>query len=71
MTGPATTAALQIGSGFTDATLQSQAAFRLILGAMSRPGNVVALDGLSTVPPGLGIAAAVTLLHIRAEDALQ
>ncbi|MGG5889562.1 phosphonate C-P lyase system protein PhnH [Falsiroseomonas sp. HC035] len=50
--------------GFADPVLDSQAAFRAVLQAMSRPGQVQRVPVLPEVPPGLSPAAAAVLLAL-------
>ena len=58
-------------AAFADPVLDSQACFRAILEAMSRPGRVQRLDALPEVPPGLSPAAgAVVLALVDAETTL-
>ena len=50
--------------GFSDPVFQSQAAFRAVLDAMSRPGKIVACGDALAPPPPLGTAAAAALLTL-------
>ncbi len=50
--------------GFADPVLDSQAAFRAVLEAMSRPGRVQDVVPPPELPPGLSPAAAVMLLTL-------
>jgi alpha-D-ribose 1-methylphosphonate 5-triphosphate synthase subunit PhnH len=50
--------------GFADPVLDAQAAFRAVLQAMSRPGQVQRVPLLPEPPPGLSPAAAAVLLAL-------
>jgi alpha-D-ribose 1-methylphosphonate 5-triphosphate synthase subunit PhnH len=57
------------GRGFADPVFDSQAAFRALLGAMSRPGEVHSLARPGFTPPdGLPLAAAACLLTLADHD---
>ena len=50
--------------GFDDVQAQSQAAFRALLSAMSRPGTVLAVEGPASPPAGLNQAACAACLTL-------
>jgi alpha-D-ribose 1-methylphosphonate 5-triphosphate synthase subunit PhnH len=54
--------------GFADQVLDSQACFRAVLEAMSRPGRVQRVTAPPEVPPGLSPAAAAVLLTLVDAD---
>jgi alpha-D-ribose 1-methylphosphonate 5-triphosphate synthase subunit PhnH len=54
--------------GFADAVLDSQACFRSVLEAMSRPGRVQRVTPPPEIPPGLSPAAAAVLLTLVDAD---
>ncbi|WP_439548566.1 phosphonate C-P lyase system protein PhnH [Falsiroseomonas sp.] len=55
-------------AGFADPVLDSQAAFRAVLEAMSRPGRIQRLPVPPELPPGIGPAAAAVLLALADAD---
>ncbi|WP_203074235.1 phosphonate C-P lyase system protein PhnH [Falsiroseomonas ponticola] len=55
-------------AGFADPVLDSQAAFRAVLEAMSRPGRVQRMPVPPEVPEGIGPAAAAVLLALADAD---
>ncbi|PWR21430.1 phosphonate C-P lyase system protein PhnH [Zavarzinia aquatilis] len=57
-----------LASGFADETLQAQAAFRLILDAMARPGRIQRLTQPALAPQGLSPAAASVLAALADGD---
>lgn len=57
-----------IGRGFEDVALDSQAVFRLVLTAMSRPGTIMPLTTGIESPAGLHPAAAAVLLALLDQD---
>lgn len=57
-----------IGRGFEDIALDSQAVFRLVLTAMSRPGTIMPLTTGIESPAGLHPAAAAVLLALLDQD---
>lgn len=58
------TAAFDPGVGFADPVFASQAAFRTLLGALSEPGTIHALEGGIAPPAGCAAAMAVSLLTL-------
>jgi alpha-D-ribose 1-methylphosphonate 5-triphosphate synthase subunit PhnH len=50
--------------GFADPVLESQACFRAVLEAMSRPGRILPVVPPPELPPGLSPAAAAVLLTL-------
>jgi alpha-D-ribose 1-methylphosphonate 5-triphosphate synthase subunit PhnH len=54
--------------GFADPVLESQACFRAVLEAMSRPGRVQRVAPPPEIPPGLSPAAAAVLLTLVDAD---
>jgi alpha-D-ribose 1-methylphosphonate 5-triphosphate synthase subunit PhnH len=57
-----------LSPGFADPVLDSQATFRAVLEAMSRPGRVLAAGGGLAPPAPLGRAAAAVLLSLADAD---
>lgn len=58
-----------IDPGFADAVDGAQRCFRAVLGAMSRPGRIAALDLVESPPKGLSPAAAAIVLAFADIDA--
>jgi alpha-D-ribose 1-methylphosphonate 5-triphosphate synthase subunit PhnH len=56
--------------GFVDPVTEAQACFRLVLSAMSRPGNIVAMSHTIAAPPLNPATAAVLLTLVDAEVTL-
>jgi alpha-D-ribose 1-methylphosphonate 5-triphosphate synthase subunit PhnH len=57
-----------IGRGFADAALGSQAVFRRALSALSRPGEIHELDAEAETPAGLNDASCALLLTLLDQD---
>lgn len=57
-----------IGRGFEDLALDSQAVFRQVLSAMSRPGEIHVTASAIEVPEGLHPGAAAVLLALLDQD---
>lgn len=53
-----------IGRGFSDPVMETQAAFRQILWAMSRPGQIVRLTATAEMPERLPAAGGIALLSL-------
>lgn len=58
----------QPGVGFTTPDLQSADAFRQILDAMARPGQIRSVAGIDTAPAPLHLATAIALLTLADMD---
>jgi alpha-D-ribose 1-methylphosphonate 5-triphosphate synthase subunit PhnH len=58
----------QIGPGFVDPALGSQALFRAILEALAHPGRIVAVSAEAATPPDVHAAAALALLALLDQD---
>lgn len=58
----------QVGAGFSDPSLASQAVFRAVLCALSRPGRVQTVGSDAHVPYGADPAAAAVLLALLDPD---
>jgi alpha-D-ribose 1-methylphosphonate 5-triphosphate synthase subunit PhnH len=58
----------ELGPGFDDTTLQSQAAFRRALAALSRPGSLQECGEVPVPPPGLQPAANALMLALLDQD---
>ncbi|HEX3983012.1 MAG TPA: phosphonate C-P lyase system protein PhnH [Acidisoma sp.] len=56
--------------GFIDPVMEAQACFRVVLRAMSRPGQVIRLDGGVAAPPLEPATASVLLTLVDAEVSL-
>jgi alpha-D-ribose 1-methylphosphonate 5-triphosphate synthase subunit PhnH len=54
----------EVGSGFSNPVMTSQAVFRAGLHALSRPGTVVGIDSDAEPPQGVGKAACAMLLSL-------
>ena len=54
--------------GFADPVLDSQACFRAVMEAMSRPGRIERVPRLPEIPPGLSPASAALLLTMVDRD---
>lgn len=60
---------MSAAAGFADPARDGARAFRAILGAMARPGRVLAPPAPAAVPPGLSAAAAAVALTLADADA--
>lgn len=57
-----------VGPGFADPSLGSQAVFRTLLQALSRPGRIQTMSADTPVPAGVHCAAALALLALLDQD---
>jgi alpha-D-ribose 1-methylphosphonate 5-triphosphate synthase subunit PhnH len=58
----------QVGAGFSDMALGSQAVFRTALEAMARPGSIQAIECDADMPAGVDSAACALLLALLDQD---